>query len=87
MSNQRYKEYCEARKASFCPRLRVNKFREWLLRDDNSEVKLSHVSYGMGSLSNESFPSEFPCRSSEVYPLVYLFSLQFRCKQIKLPFQ
>ncbi|XP_042863253.1 transcription initiation protein SPT3 homolog isoform X1 [Penaeus japonicus] len=43
MSNQRYKEYCEARKASFCPRLRVNKFREWLLRDDNSEVKLSHL--------------------------------------------
>lgn len=44
MSCQRYKEYCEARKASFCPRLRVNKFREWLLGDESNEVKLTQVS-------------------------------------------
>ena len=45
MSLQRYKEYCEARRASFCPRLRVNKFREWLLVDENSDVKLNQVKY------------------------------------------
>nr|XP_053649830.1 transcription initiation protein SPT3 homolog [Cherax quadricarinatus] len=43
MSCQRYKEYCEARKASFCPRLRVNKFREWLLGDESNEVKLTQL--------------------------------------------
>ncbi|XP_050715093.1 transcription initiation protein SPT3 homolog isoform X2 [Eriocheir sinensis] len=41
MSFQRYKEYCEARRASFCPRLRVNKFRDWLLGEENSDVKLT----------------------------------------------
>jgi len=39
----RYKEYCEARRASFCPRLRVAKFREWLLVDQNADIKLSQV--------------------------------------------
>ncbi|XP_068223708.1 transcription initiation protein SPT3 homolog [Palaemon carinicauda] len=43
MSCQKYKEYCEARKASFCPRLRVNKFREWLLRDESGDVKLTQL--------------------------------------------
>lgn len=43
MTCQRYKEYCEARKASFCPRLRVNKFREWLLRDESGDVKLTQL--------------------------------------------
>lgn len=43
MSCQRYKEYCEARKASFCPRLRVNKFREWLLGEESNEVKLTQL--------------------------------------------
>ncbi|MPC10759.1 hypothetical protein E2C01_003398 [Portunus trituberculatus] len=44
MSCQRYKEYCEARRASFCPRLRVNKFRDWLLGEENSDVKLTQLS-------------------------------------------
>ncbi|KAK3873013.1 hypothetical protein Pcinc_021939 [Petrolisthes cinctipes] len=43
MSCQRYKDYCEARKASFCPRLRVNKFREWLLGEESGEVKLTQL--------------------------------------------
>ncbi|XP_050715092.1 transcription initiation protein SPT3 homolog isoform X1 [Eriocheir sinensis] len=43
MSFQRYKEYCEARRASFCPRLRVNKFRDWLLGEENSDVKLTQL--------------------------------------------
>ncbi|CAL4125292.1 unnamed protein product, partial [Meganyctiphanes norvegica] len=44
MSTQRYLEYCEARRASFYPRLKVNKFREWLLNDDTLDIKLSqHV--------------------------------------------
>ena len=43
MSTSRYKEYCEARRASFCPRLRVTKFREWLLVDQNADIKLSQV--------------------------------------------
>uniref|UniRef100_A0A0P4W7L0 Transcription initiation protein SPT3 homolog n=1 Tax=Scylla olivacea TaxID=85551 RepID=A0A0P4W7L0_SCYOL len=43
MSCQRYKEYCEARRASFCPRLRVNKFRDWLLGEENSDVKLTQL--------------------------------------------
>lgn len=69
MSNQRYKEYCEARRASFCPRLRVNKFREWLLRDDNSEVKLSQVSNEIGPLYIL-FLSEFTSRDicHELFP-------------------
>ncbi|KAL7646184.1 UNVERIFIED_CONTAM: hypothetical protein RMT77_003085 [Armadillidium vulgare] len=41
MSSHRYKEYCEARKASFCPRLRVNKFKEWLLTEELSDIKLT----------------------------------------------
>ncbi|KAG0728386.1 Transcription initiation protein SPT3 [Chionoecetes opilio] len=43
MSCQRYKEYCEARRASFCPRLRVNKFRDWLLGEENGDVKLTQL--------------------------------------------
>lgn len=43
MNGGRYKEYCEARRASFCPRLRVAKFREWLLVDQSADIKLSQV--------------------------------------------
>lgn len=43
MSSARYKEYCEARRASFCPRLKVTKFREWLLVDQNADVRLSQA--------------------------------------------
>ncbi|KAF2348833.1 Transcription initiation factor IID subunit 13 [Trinorchestia longiramus] len=41
MSSGRYKEFCEARRASFCPSLKVGKFRDWLLADQSPDIKLT----------------------------------------------
>jgi transcription initiation protein SPT3 len=41
MDAKQYLQYCEARQASFTPRYKIQKFRDWLLSDLAMDVKLN----------------------------------------------